>query len=215
MCSVAGLIVALALTCSAAVAQSESRAKKSSRDAREAGTFRSATAPGNLNGFQTEKEGNPQLEASDQPIDINAKKVVARKTSSGQEITFEGSVKAKQGNVILTCDRLVVIYEKKKDGSEPQDRSKKNPKELKEASVFKSATASGNVKVVQNEKVALAGKAVFDSARKTITLTENPKVWVGPDSMTASAIVIYVDEDRVEMVNGGGTINPGKKEKEK
>lgn len=175
---------------------------------------------------QGEREGVPLGETSDQPIDITAKKVIAKKTSSGQEFIFEGSVYAKQGNLTLTCDQLTVLYEpRKKDGAtEQEDRTKKLPKDLKESSVFKSATALGNVKVTQNELKATAGRAVFDNVRKTITLYDNPKVWKGQDWMVAPTIVVYINENRMETLPASGgengvkfTINPGtmKQEKEK
>ncbi|MBI5250762.1 MAG: hypothetical protein HY912_14825 [Desulfomonile tiedjei] len=204
--SATGLIIALLLSFSATAAENENKSKRPNRDS---GVFKSATASGSVKVAQAEKDAVSLGEISDQPIDINAKKVTAKKTQNGQEITFEGNVTAKQGNVTLTCDRLIVLYDqKKKNGSEPQDRPKKNPKDLQGSSVFKSAIASGNVKVVQNELMAVAGKALFESAKKTITLSESPKIWMGPDWMVAHTIVIYIDENRAEMDNGRGSINP-------
>ncbi len=176
---------------------------------------------------QGEREGVPLGETSDQPIDITAKKVIAKKTSNGQEFAFEGNVTAKQGNLTLMCDRLEVLYEpRKKDGSTPEDQQKKppNPKDLRDPSVFKNATALGNVKVTQNELKATAGKAVFDNVRKTITLSDGPKVWKGQDWMVAPTIVVYINENRMETLPASGgdngvkfLINPGtiKQEKEK
>jgi lipopolysaccharide export system protein LptA len=208
-------------------AESGDRSKKIARNVKESSFSKSASASDGVRMMvQGEREGVPLGETSDQPIDITAKKVIAKKTSNGQEFIFEGSVCAKQGNLTLTCDQLTVLYEpRKKDGSpEPEDRSKKLPKDLKESSVFKNATALGNVKVTQNELKAAAGKAVFDNVRKTITLSDGPKVWKGQDWMVAPTIVVYINENRMETLPASGgdngvkfLINPGtmKQEKEK
>ncbi len=177
---------------------------------------------------QGEREGGPLGETSDQPIDITSNKVTAKKTANGQEFAFEGNVKVRQGNLMMTCDRLTVLYEpKKKNGSGPEDQQKRpaNPKDLKEASVFKHATALGNVNVTQNEIKATAGRAVFDNLRKTITLSDGPQIWKGQDWMVAPKIVFYINENRMEAVQDEGERNgvkfkinpPGtmKQEKEK
>ncbi len=202
---IVGLIIALVPGLSSALAESESKSNKRL-------VSRSATNSGHLKVVQAEKEVLPSGEASDQPIEITSKKVIAKKTANGQEIVFEANVQAKQDNFILTCDRLIVIYDqKKKNGQESQDWPKKNSKDLKESGVFKSATALGNVKVVHNETKAVAGKAVFDSVKKTITLTENPKIWRGLDWGTASIITIYLNENRVETEGDNKfVINPQK-----
>jgi lipopolysaccharide transport protein LptA len=190
-CSITGLIFALAVSLSFA-AGPESKSPDSVRPH----NIKTAASK-NVKIAQAEKEGLPARDTADQPIEITSKKVVAKKTTNGQEIVFEGSVQAKQGNVILTCDRLIVIYDQKK-GSDLPDGNKRNPKDLKESGVFKSATALGNVKVVQNETKAIAGKAFFDSIKKTITLTESPKIWRGQDWGTASVITIFINENQVE-----------------
>jgi lipopolysaccharide export system protein LptA len=67
------------------------------------------------------------------------------------------------------------------------------------------------VKVVQNDTRAVAGKAVFDGTKKTITLTDNPKIWRGLDWGTASVIVIYINENQVETEGDNKfVINPQK-----
>jgi lipopolysaccharide transport protein LptA len=197
-CSITGLIFALAVSLSFG-AGPESKSPDSLRAAvaNDWPHNIKTAASKNVKIAQAEKEGLPARDTADQPIEITSKKVVAKKTTNGQEIVFEGSVQAKQGNVILTCDRLIVIYDQKK-GSDLPDGNKKNPKDLKESGVFKSATALGNVKVVQNETKAIAGKAVFDSIKKTITLTESPKIWRGQDWGTASVITIFINENQVE-----------------
>jgi lipopolysaccharide export system protein LptA len=159
---------------------------------------------------------------SDQPMDISSEKFTARNTPSGKEASFDGNVKVKQGDVTLTCNQLVLVYDEKVGAKTGEGRAKKLPKGLENASQIKSITASGNVKVVQNERMAVAGKALYDNAKRTITLTQAPRLWQGADVMVADKIIIYLDENRV--VSQGGNENPiqfkinpdqQKKEKEK
>ena len=76
-----------------------------------------------------------------------------------------------------------------------------------------------NVKIIQNERMAVAGKALYDNAKRTITLTEGPRLWQGADVMVAKSIIIYLDENRVDSQGGENPItfriNPDQQKKEK
>ncbi len=76
------------------------------------------------------------------------------------------------------------------------------------------------MKIVQNERMAVAGKALYDNAKRTITLTEGPRLWQGTDVMVANTIIIYLDENRVDSQGGEENpirfkINPEQQKKEK
>ena len=159
-------------------------------------------------------------EGSDQPIDIKAKKVTVRNVPNGSETVFEGTVRVKQADVVMNCDRLVVTRDDKKPAGSPEKTSKKSSKEPATLSDIRSITASGNVKIGQEERTALAGKAVFDNVKRTITLSETPRLWQGGDMMEAESIIIYLDENRAELAGKNGKeirmqINPAKQRKEK
>jgi lipopolysaccharide export system protein LptA len=165
---------------------------------------------------------HPTFSSSDQPINITSKRFSAKNFSGGKEVTFEGSVRVQQGDLVLTCDRLLIMYDEKMQGTEQNGSNKKTVnKELQTASGIKSITASGNVKMTQNDRMAVAGKAVFDNAKRTITLTEGPpRLWQGPDVLAAQTIVIYLDENRSELLGGDDSmitaiINPVKPKKDK
>jgi lipopolysaccharide export system protein LptA len=156
---------------------------------------------------------------SDQPIDITSTKFTARNIANGKEATFEGNVKVNQGDVTLSCDQLVLVYDEKSGDRTGDGRLKKLAKKLENVSQIKSITASGNVKIVQNERMAVAGKALYDNAKRTITLTEGPRLWQGADVMVANTIIIYLDENRVDSLGGENPIkfkiNPEQQKKEK
>jgi lipopolysaccharide export system protein LptA len=161
----------------------------------------------------------PLGKGSDQPMDVTSKKFTARNIPDGKEATFEGNVKVNQGDVTLSCDQLVLVYDEKVGASTGEGRSKKLAKKLENVSQIKSITASGNVKIVQNERMAVAGKALYDNAKRTITLTEGPRLWQGADVMVANTIIIYLDENRVDSLGGENPIkfkiNPEQQRKEK
>ena len=71
----------------------------------------------------------------------------------------------------------------------------------------------GRVKLVQGERRATAGRAEYNHQKQTITLTDNPLVIQGPNSIKGSTILIYVPNQRVEVVGSRTqrvtvTINP-------
>ena len=165
---------------------------------------------------------HPTFSSSDQPINITSKRFSAKNFSGGKEVTFEGSVRVQQSDLVLTCDRLIIMYDEKMQGTEQNGSNKKTVnKELQTASGIKSITASGNVKMTQNDRMAVAGKAFFDNTKRTITLTEGPpRLWQGPDVLAAQTIVIYLDENRSELLGGDDSlitaiINPVKPKKDK
>ena len=133
---------------------------------------------------------------SQEPIDITSKKFTTRNIPDGKENTFDGAVKVVQDDVTLTCDRLVIVYEEKKGATPTESRNRKLPKDLQNTGNIKSITASGNVKISQNERMATAGKALYDNVKRTITLTESPRIWQGRDAGIADTINMYLDENR-------------------
>jgi lipopolysaccharide transport protein LptA len=159
------------------------------------------------------------VRGSDQPIEISAQKGGGRSIPGGWESTFKGNVKVKQGDLTLTCDQLTVVYEEKRSRNS-RDSQKRNPqKNLEAASDIKSITAMGHVKIVQGDTVAVAGNAIYEHAKRTVTLREQPRLWQGGSRLQAETIVIYLDENRTEFFGGNGTVegtlNPPMQQKEK
>ena len=91
---------------------------------------------------------------------------------------------------------------------------------------MKSMTASGNVKIVYDEIMATSNQALYDSSKRTITLTGGPpRLWRGPSMAVAQTVILHLDDNRTEFLGGDGgnekepeikvIINPGKSKKEK
>ena len=115
-----------------------------------------------------------------------------------KEWTFEGNVKAKQGDVSLSCDRLVVVYYEKKGANTGKDRASRPAKDLDYLGNMKSIAASGNVKIVQNERMATADEALFDYVKRTIRLKGgHPILQDRSGVLTGDPIFILLDENRI------------------
>ena len=124
---------------------------------------------------------------SNLPITIKSNEMVA--DNKGKTAIFSGKVVAKQGDITIFSDKLVVNYAEKNGEVEKVE-------------------AVGNVRIVQLNRTGIASQAVYESRDGRITLTgnPNPKVMQGMDSVSGKTITYYVDDDR-SIVTGGG--DPG------
>lgn len=116
------------------------------------------------------------------PITIKSNELTA--DNKGKTAIFTGKVVAKQGDVTIFADKIIVNYADKKGDVEKIE-------------------ASGNVRIVQQNKTGTAAQAVYESRDGRITLTGDPKVMQGTDSVSGKVITYYVDDDR-SVVTGGG-----------
>ncbi|MCA1959764.1 MAG: LptA/OstA family protein [Desulfomonile sp.] len=153
---------------------------------------------------------------SDQPISLLSGKAVTRNVPDGIEVTFERDVKLTQGNATITCERLVIVYDERR--SKTSNPNGKNSKDLPSSESIRSMVFSGNVKLVQGESVVTAGKAMYDNVKRTLTLTDRPRLSKGRDSAAADTIIFYLDENRSELLGNGSpitfTFKPPEKKKD-
>lgn len=118
-----------------------------------------------------------------QPIQVKSDELFTdtqRKTA-----TFVGRVTARQGDITIYADRIVV-----QSAEKGQD--------------IASVEATGTVKIVQGDRLALAGHALYNTAAGTIVLDKDPKVFQGSDVVSGTVITYYV-ADQKSVVKGGGT----------
>jgi lipopolysaccharide transport protein LptA len=134
--------------------------------------------------------------SADQQAEITSKKLLVKTVTGGYEAVFEGVVKVESGDMALTCDRCVIF-------SEADKQNHFEPKKLQGnlSTSVKTATCSGNVKVVKTDIRAEAGKVVFDNAKQTIVLTEKPTVKQGPQTLSSDVITIHLDDTGAKHEN--------------
>ena len=122
--------------------------------------------------------------ASRAPIDIDSDRLEADQKKN--TITYKGNVVAKQEDVTLYANTLVILYDP-------------DTKKLKEI------IATGNVKVVQLDRRATGQKATFDQEKNKVILDGDAVVREGTNVIRGERIIFYVEEERsvVEPAKGG------------
>jgi lipopolysaccharide export system protein LptA len=136
--------------------------------------------------------------ASRAPIDITSDTVEADQ----KQVTFKGNVVAKQEDITLYANTVVVVYDP-------------DTKKLKEI------VATGNVKVVQLDRRATGQKVTFDQDKNKVVLDGDAVIREGTNVIRGERITFYVEEERSVVEGGkGGRVStsitpPPKEEREK
>ena len=126
--------------------------------------------------------GDTMSKRNDQPITIKSNELFTDNATGAA--TFTGKVVARQGDLVIYSDRLVVHYAEK-------------DKEVDRVEAF------GNVRIVQENRRGEAEHAVYESRLAKITLDGGrPKVFQGEDTVTGEVITYFVDEQK-SVVTGG------------
>lgn len=130
-----------------------------------------------------------------EPIKIKSDRLVTDNAS--KTATFTGNVAARQGDLTIYSDRMVIRYSDE-DGE------------------ISSSEVSGNVRILQNERRAQADHGIYDAKNGTIVLDGNPKVFQNSDMISGKIITYYLDQDKSEVTSGQGSrveaiITPGGK----
>jgi lipopolysaccharide export system protein LptA len=120
---------------------------------------------------------------NNQPIQIKSSELTT--DSANLTATFTGKVSARQGDVTIYCDRLVIFYSDKE-------------KEVSKIEAF------GNVRIVQGNGSALAGHAVYENKSGKIILDDNPRVYQGKNIVTGKEITYFLDTQRSQVVSAPG-----------
>jgi lipopolysaccharide export system protein LptA len=121
---------------------------------------------------------------SNLPITIKSNLLSA--DNKGKTAVFTGKVVAKQGDVTIFADKVIISYGDQKDEVDKVE-------------------ADGNVRIIQMNTVGTALHAVFENREGRMTLTGNPRVMQGKDTLSGEIITYYVDEDR-SVVTGGASV---------
>lgn len=139
------------------------------------------------------------LTASDKPIDITSDTVEANQKQN--MVTFKGNVVAKQEEITLYANTLVITYDP-------------NTRKLKEI------MAIGNVKIVQLDRRASGQKATFHQDGNKLVLDGEAVLREGENVIRGERVIYFIDEGRSVVEGGKGsrvstTITPPSKEERK
>lgn len=134
---------------------------------------------------------------SNLPITVKSNEMTA--DNKGKTAVFSGRVIAKQGDVTIYSDKLIVSYA---DISGEVDK----------------VEAVGNVRILQSNRTGIAERAVYDSHDGRIVLTGSPRVEQGSDRISGKIITYYLDDEKSDVTSGGdpkarveAVINPARK----
>jgi len=118
---------------------------------------------------------------SSKPINVKADELKA--DNKGKTAVFTGRVVARQEDVTIYSDKMIIYYGEKDDQVDKIE-------------------AIGSVRILQTNRVGTGGHGLYESKEGKITLSINPKVTQDKDSVTGKVIVYYLDEDRSVVTSG-------------
>jgi lipopolysaccharide export system protein LptA len=115
------------------------------------------------------------------PIHVTSDRLEA--DDEAQIVIFSGNAVATQDDVTIHADRLTIKYTGEK-------------REITQV------IADGQVRIVQQEKLATGEKAVYYNQEERVVMTGSPKVTEGDNSVEGQEITLYLNEKR-SVVSGG------------
>lgn len=116
-----------------------------------------------------------EAERSKGPLVIKSDELQAETKS--KTATFTGKVVAKQDDITIFCDRLVVRY-------------------AEHGGQVDRVDAFGNVRIVQQNRIGTGQHGTYFSKEGKITLTGNPRVVQGKDMVSGTEITYFVNEEK-------------------
>lgn len=131
---------------------------------------------------------------SEAPIQIEADHMMS--VEGSDSVHFSGNVDARQGEVRIRCDQMTVFYTKV---------DKKKKKENTNQQVEK-LYCNGNVQVTKKDWLGTSEHLVYLKKIRQVILTGHAKAWQGPNMVSGSKIIYYLDQGRSEVVS----THPGK-----
>ncbi|MFZ4856198.1 MAG: lipopolysaccharide transport periplasmic protein LptA [Desulfuromonadaceae bacterium] len=134
------------------------------------------------------------------PITVKSNEMNADNVAN--RAVFTGKVVAKQGDVTIFSDKLVVSYADKGGDVEKIE-------------------AFGTVRIVQQNRTGFSDQAVYESSTGRIVMTGSPRVVQGDDSISGKIITYYVDDEKSYVTSDGdpkarveAVINPAARKKD-
>ncbi|MDD2733510.1 MAG: lipopolysaccharide transport periplasmic protein LptA [Desulfuromonadaceae bacterium] len=116
------------------------------------------------------------------PITVKSNEMNA--DNKGKTAVFFGKVVAKQGDITILSDKLVVSYAEK--GGEVE-----------------KVEAFGNVRIIQQNRTGFSDQAVYENSTGRIVMTGSPRVVQGDDRISGKVITYFVDEEKSYVTSDG------------
>jgi lipopolysaccharide export system protein LptA len=133
---------------------------------------------------------------------------------------FTGNVQVDDANMRIFCEKMIIFFEGGKKGigalvAKPNKKTEKKETDAKanpNAGKVKKIVCLKNVIIIRKlynekdikagEQKGVGGKAVYDVKAGSITLSENPSLSRGKDTLRGDIITYWVDSERVSVKSG-------------
>jgi len=143
------------------------------------------------------KKPGPEKEV---PLQITAARLEADQTQG--IVTFSGSVKAVYGDATLYSDQLRVYFKPKPEPPKgtpkpPQEKTDQSPLDDVGAEKIDRIVAKGNVRMVQEDRVATGDEAIYYKDRDEVVLIGNPQLWRAENTLKGERIIFNLATNKV------------------
>ena len=141
----------------------------------------------------------PQGQKEKVPLHITAAQLEADQDK--QLIIFKGQVKAVYGDATLFTDQLLVFFEKPEGKVPSASSAQKSPEASPLGELggekLERIEAMGNVRFVQEDRVATGQKAIYYRDKDEVVLLGRPQVWRGENNLKGNKIIFNLTTQRV------------------
>ena len=139
--------------------------------------------------FAGEAPKEQDANQTDEQIQIVADKLITNNAEKFAE--FEGDVRASQGNMVITSERLRIYYKDDPDRNEDQTGSQE---------LIKRVVASGNVVVTSEKYKAETDRVEYDlDTRVLVLIGENSTVTSGKNILSGSKITVNRENGQIKV----------------
>jgi lipopolysaccharide export system protein LptA len=132
----------------------------------------------------------PTADPEQKKIHITAQRLISDSAHNNAE--FIGNVCARQGDTVITADRLKIFFAgKSENGNASPTQS------------MEKLVATGNVEIKFDNRLAVAQQAVYITAQRVLTLT-GPEATVtsGDNTISGESITFYREDGRFTVEGG-------------
>lgn len=133
----------------------------------------------------------PPSDNGDQPISIEADRMVSQEKQN--TVVFQGKVDARQGNLIIRCDEMTVLYNNQKAPGKPAATPGSTEKPT---SKVEKLICVHNVKVTQGDWLGTGERMEYFATDRKVILSGNAKAWQGQNMVSGKSITYYLDQKR-------------------
>jgi lipopolysaccharide export system protein LptA len=129
-------------------------------------------------------EGARKYLAKDQPVRITSDRLTV--FNKENRAVFVGNVVARQGELTVRSREMVALY--------------------RPGGGLASLVATGRVRVRKGDRRAVGERLEYDQTKRLMVLTGAPKVWQRDNFLEGDRVLLWVDEDRVEVERARGQL---------